>query len=75
MTDVLRKSLTDIVDLVASREISAVELMKETLRRIEETQDTLRAFCQVGDPALIGQVHESRPIGKSHLVGPLNRQL
>ena len=53
MTDVLRKPLTDIVDLVASREISAVELMKETLRRIEETQDTLRAFCQVGDPDVL----------------------
>jgi aspartyl-tRNA(Asn)/glutamyl-tRNA(Gln) amidotransferase subunit A len=53
MHDVLHKSLTDLTRLIASREMSAVELMKVTLKRIEETQDTLRAFCQVGDPDIL----------------------
>ena len=82
MTDVLRKSLTEITHLIATREISAVELMKETLRRIEETQDTLRAFCQVGDPDVLlaeaahaddrlarkeGRVLEGIPLGVKEL--------
>lgn len=53
MDDFLRKPLTALTALVASGELSAVELMKATLRRIEQTQDTLNAFCQVGDPDVL----------------------
>ena len=44
MSDLLFRPLTEIVDRLASRQLSAVELMEETLSRIDATHEKLNAF-------------------------------
>ncbi|MEO2166568.1 MAG: amidase, partial [bacterium] len=50
MKETLYQPLTETIAKLGAREFSAVELMRATLERIEETQSTLNAFCQVGVP-------------------------
>ena len=44
MSDLLHRPLTEIVDLLARRELSPVELMGTTLDRIDATREKLNAF-------------------------------
>jgi len=44
MSDLLYRPLTEIVELLARRELSPVELMQMTLDRIDATHETLNAF-------------------------------
>src|SRR2546422_6026116 len=49
MSDLLFRPLTDQIDALARRSVSAVELLGETLAQIEATRDTLNAFSAVDD--------------------------
>lgn len=49
MTDILRRPLTEVVDRLARRDLSPVELMQTTLARIEATHEPLNAFVAVRD--------------------------
>ena len=44
MADLLQTSLTQLTSGLARREISPVELMRETLDRVDATSETLNAF-------------------------------
>ena len=56
MSDLLFRPLTQQIDALARRSVSAVELLGETLARIEATRETLNSFCAVGDrDALLAQ--------------------
>ncbi len=56
----LTRPLTEVVDALARREISPVELMRATLERIEETQPTLNAFTAMRDAeALLADAREA----------------
>ncbi len=50
MTNLLKRPLTEILALLSKRELSPVELMEATLRRIDETRDGLNAFSALRDP-------------------------
>jgi len=60
MSDLLHRPLTELVDLLATRTLSPVELMRTTVDRIEATSDDLNAFVVVreGD-ALIAEARAS----------------
>lgn len=49
MPDLLHRPLTEIVDLLARRELSPVELMRMTLDRIDATREKLNAFAALRD--------------------------
>jgi len=49
MSDLLRRSVTDLVSDLAARAVSPVELMQATLARIDETGPTLNAFVALRD--------------------------
>ena len=49
MSDLLKRPLTEIVERLARKELSPVELMETTLARIEATQDTLNCFTAMRD--------------------------
>ncbi len=49
MSDLLYRPLTAIVDLLARRELSPVELMRTTLARIDATHEKLNAFVALRD--------------------------
>jgi aspartyl-tRNA(Asn)/glutamyl-tRNA(Gln) amidotransferase subunit A len=56
MSDLLFRPLTQQIDALARRAVSAVELMSETLARIDATRATLNSFSAVGDrDALLAQ--------------------
>jgi aspartyl-tRNA(Asn)/glutamyl-tRNA(Gln) amidotransferase subunit A len=60
MSDLLFRPLTDQIDALAHREVSAVELLRETLARIDATRETLNAFSAVDDPeALLATAREA----------------
>jgi aspartyl-tRNA(Asn)/glutamyl-tRNA(Gln) amidotransferase subunit A len=46
-------SLVDLTGRIAARELSPVEVMKATLRRIEATNETLNAFVALRDPEIL----------------------
>ncbi|HVP27713.1 MAG TPA: amidase family protein [Myxococcota bacterium] len=49
MSDLLRRPLTEIVDRLARRDLSPLELMDATLDRIAATHERLNAFVQMRD--------------------------
>jgi aspartyl-tRNA(Asn)/glutamyl-tRNA(Gln) amidotransferase subunit A len=49
MSDLLYRPLTEVVELLARRELSPVELMRTTLDRIDATHETLNAFVALRD--------------------------
>src|SRR5258705_4399499 len=56
MSDLLFRPLTQQIGALVGRSVSAVELLGETLARIEATRETLNAFSAVGDrDALLAQ--------------------
>jgi aspartyl-tRNA(Asn)/glutamyl-tRNA(Gln) amidotransferase subunit A len=50
MTTFLKRPVTELVDLLARKALSPVEVMEATLARIEATQPTLNAFTALRDP-------------------------
>ncbi|MEE2674220.1 MAG: amidase [Myxococcota bacterium] len=50
MTDLLHEPMAGVVEMLARKETSAVELMTATLARIEETQEAVNAFVALRDP-------------------------
>jgi aspartyl-tRNA(Asn)/glutamyl-tRNA(Gln) amidotransferase subunit A len=56
MSDLLFRPLTQQIEALARRSVSAVELLGETLARIDATRETLNSFSSVADrDALLGQ--------------------
>jgi aspartyl-tRNA(Asn)/glutamyl-tRNA(Gln) amidotransferase subunit A len=56
MSDLLFRPLTQQIDALVGRSVSAVELLGETLARIDATRETLNSFSAVGDrDALLAQ--------------------
>jgi aspartyl-tRNA(Asn)/glutamyl-tRNA(Gln) amidotransferase subunit A len=56
MSDLLFRPLTQQIDALARRTVSAVELLGETLARIDATRETLNSFSSQGDrDALLAQ--------------------
>jgi aspartyl-tRNA(Asn)/glutamyl-tRNA(Gln) amidotransferase subunit A len=56
MSDLLFRPLTQQIGALARRSVSAVELLRETLARIDATRDTLNSFSAVDDrDALLAQ--------------------
>jgi aspartyl-tRNA(Asn)/glutamyl-tRNA(Gln) amidotransferase subunit A len=49
MTDLLHRPLSEICELLSSGELSPVELMEQTLARIEATHEKLNAFVALRD--------------------------
>ncbi|TMA33315.1 MAG: amidase [Deltaproteobacteria bacterium] len=49
MSDLLFRPLTQQIDALVRRSVSAVELMRETLARIDATRDTLNSFSAVAE--------------------------
>lgn len=49
MKELLYRPLAEVIDRLATKEISPVDLMRTTLDRIRETQPTLNSFCQIGE--------------------------
>jgi len=48
VTDVAYRSAVDLAGAVASREVSPVEVMEATLRRVEEREPSLNAIVHKG---------------------------
>src|SRR5262249_49233319 len=60
MSDLLFRPLTQQIDALARRSVSAVELLSETLARIAATRETLNAFTAVDDrDALLAQARDA----------------
>ena len=49
MTHLVQRPLTEVLDALARKRISAVELMQETLARIDERNPRLNAVVAVAD--------------------------
>jgi len=49
MDDLLHRPLSEILDRLARKEITPVDLMERTLARIESVNPTLNAFCELAD--------------------------
>jgi aspartyl-tRNA(Asn)/glutamyl-tRNA(Gln) amidotransferase subunit A len=60
MSDLLFRPLTQQIDALSRRSVSAVELLGATLARIDATRDTLNSFSSVGDrDALFAQARSA----------------
>src|SRR6185436_20682520 len=60
MSDLLFRPLTQQIDALSRRSVSAVELLGATLARIDATRDTLNSFSAVGDrDALFAQARSA----------------
>ena len=72
MKELLYRPLTEVVQHLADKEVSPVELMRVTLERILETQPTLNAFSQLGDEEdLLEQARKSEERIRSGEARPL----
>ena len=60
MKEWLKRSLTEMTAGLAAREVSAEELMRATLQRIEETQSSLNCFtCLADEESLLDQARQA----------------
>jgi aspartyl-tRNA(Asn)/glutamyl-tRNA(Gln) amidotransferase subunit A len=72
MSDFLFRPLTQQIEALAQRKVSPVELMTETLARIDATRETLNAFTTLGDrDALLAAARAAETRIASHLARPL----
>ena len=55
MTDLLQTPMSGVVQKLARKELSALELMTETLARIEDTQEAVNAFVALRDAETGGE--------------------
>jgi aspartyl-tRNA(Asn)/glutamyl-tRNA(Gln) amidotransferase subunit A len=53
MSDLLRSTLVELAGMLQSRRASPVELLSETLSRVDETQDALNAVVSRRDPDVL----------------------
>ncbi|NNL66816.1 MAG: amidase [Myxococcales bacterium] len=51
MDDLLQRPLTELLDRLARKDVSAVDVMERTLARIGSLNPQLNAFCELGDEA------------------------
>jgi aspartyl-tRNA(Asn)/glutamyl-tRNA(Gln) amidotransferase subunit A len=66
-------SATDLGHMIRSRQLSPVELISETLKRIEASQPTLNAFITVcGDEAMAAARQAEQAIVNGDEIGPLH---
>ena len=66
MNRYLDLSLEEIHNLLVEKKITVVDLVKESLARIEENKD-LNAFITINDKA----IEEARKINKNYCIGQL----
>jgi aspartyl-tRNA(Asn)/glutamyl-tRNA(Gln) amidotransferase subunit A len=60
LSDLLFRPLTEVIEALASRAVSPVELMEETLARIDATQEKLNAFVELRDrEQLLGEARSA----------------
>jgi len=72
MTPEHNRSAHEIVDLIRTRQISPVEIMEETLRRIEKTNPLLNAFVALRAEEALGEARDlEKRIASGGDPGPL----
>ena len=72
VTDVAYRSAVDLAGAVASRELSPVEVMEATLRRVEEREPSLNAIVHKGfDEAMDSARTAEQALSKGESPGPL----
>jgi amidase/aspartyl-tRNA(Asn)/glutamyl-tRNA(Gln) amidotransferase subunit A len=72
VTDVAYRSAAELVGAVASREVSPVEVMEATLRRVDEREPSLNAIVHKGfDEAMDSARSAEQALGKGESPGPL----
>ncbi|HEX6298919.1 MAG TPA: amidase [Acidimicrobiia bacterium] len=72
VTDVAYRSAVDLAGAVASREVSPVEVMEVTLRRVEEREPSLNAIVHKAfDEAMDSARGAEQSLGKGDSPGPL----
>jgi amidase/aspartyl-tRNA(Asn)/glutamyl-tRNA(Gln) amidotransferase subunit A len=70
--DVAYRSAVELVGAVASREVSPVEVMEATLRRVDEREPSLNAIVHKGfDEAMDSARSAEQALGKGESPGPL----
>jgi Asp-tRNA(Asn)/Glu-tRNA(Gln) amidotransferase A subunit family amidase len=63
----------DVARNIAAREITSLEVVEASLRRVEETEPSLNAFVQVDvDRALAGARQADRDVANGKPLGPLH---
>ncbi|MCF8052683.1 MAG: amidase [Desulfobacterales bacterium] len=72
MTSILFKTAHELAELVAKKEISPLELMEETLRRIEVVDPSLNAFCALDPETALAEAKAmTEAIARGKHPGPL----
>jgi amidase len=61
MSELMFRSATELADLIRSGECSAVSLVQESLRRIDELQPTINAFTHVARESALATAREVKP--------------
>src|SRR5438132_12999364 len=73
MADLVWASVTDLARMIATKEVSPVEVVRALLQRIERLDGTLHAFITVcGDAALEAARAAESALGSGQAVGPLH---
>jgi len=73
MADLVWASVTDLARMIATKEVSPVEVVRALLQRIERLDGTLHAFITVcGDAALAAARAAESALGSGQAVGPLH---
>ena len=71
--DLIRKSAAELGELLRKRAISPVELMEQTLPRMQALQPSLNAFITIAaDEALAAARHAEGELAEGHWRGPLH---
>ena len=72
-TELHFRNLTEVADLIRTREISSVELTTTILRRIEVVDDHLESYATLmSEQALAAARQADEEIGVGHYLGPLH---
>jgi aspartyl-tRNA(Asn)/glutamyl-tRNA(Gln) amidotransferase subunit A len=73
MTDLVQASASDLARMIATKEVSPVEVVRACLERIERLDGTLRAFITVcGDAALQAARAAEAALAAGQAIGPLH---
>ena len=68
MSQLLRQPLTELLEAMRRRELSAIELMEATLRRIDSLNERLGAVVARADPEALVAVREDLVLQASRAV-------
>ncbi len=72
MKSILFETACELAELVAQKEISPLEVMEETLRRIEAVDPSLNAFCAVDSDSAIEEANAmTEAVARGKDTGPL----